>query len=477
VEAKKGGENASHPKGQRPLGSVKMIRKYAYKVVKGELIFNDSNDKKKINELIKEWHNAVLQYTNMFAKLGKFIEIQTRLPINLQKTVKEYAKQLIKQNGRNAIFTSIEKAKEMKNEIKEKIKNAENIVSKEAIKHLKNKKVIGINSNFIQLERNYARSNDGFETLNITSLEPYKTIKVFFKCKRKQMLIEALNSPKINNKLKGRKTIEVCDPIIKKEDNRYFLIFPIRKLVELPSIEDLSKMLNEGFNILTIDVNLDDVCFAVYKIDANGYKRIFIDRIKWNIAEWQRVRKINEFAQKRCGNYATRLWRKLRLRNMGICQRLSSEVVKNALKYNCIAIVYEDLRNNFKNKNKNYNYKIHMWFYEKILNYLISIANWNGMATIYVDPKDTSKKCPKCNNELEKDKKFNDLHHFECKNCGFKDDRDCIAVANITKKFLIKLWETRLGLLLGFEMNKDQSLEEEGLGTQPKTFLQAKYTR
>jgi len=26
-------------------------------------------------------------------------------------------------------------------------------------------------------------------------------------------------------------------------------------------------------------------------------------------------------------------------------------------------------------------------------------------------------------------------------------------------------------------MNKDQSLEEEGLGTQPETFLQAKYTR
>jgi hypothetical protein len=25
--------------------------------------------------------------------------------------------------------------------------------------------------------------------------------------------------------------------------------------------------------------------------------------------------------------------------------------------------------------------------YRKILNYLISIANWNGIATIYVDPK------------------------------------------------------------------------------------------
>jgi IS605 OrfB family transposase len=451
-----------------------MIRKYAYKVVRGELIFNNSNDKQKIDELIREWHNAVLQYANIYAKLGKFIDIQTKLPKILDKTAKEYAKTLVKQNGRNAIFTSIEKAKEMKKEIKEKIKNAKNIVSKEAIKHLKNKKVIGISNNFIQLHRNYARSSDDFKTISITSLEPYRTIKAWFKCKRKQLLIEALISLKINNKLKGRRIIETCNPLIKKEDNRYFLIFPIRKIIELPSIEDLSKMLNDGFNILTIDVNLDDICFAVYKIDANGYKRIFIGRMKWNIAEWQKVRRIDEFAQKRYGNYATRLWKKLRLRNLGICQRISNKIVKIAMKYNVKAIVYENLSNNFRNKNEDYNYKIHTWFYGKILNYLISIANWNGIAMIYVDPKDTSKKCPKCSNELEKDKNFNDLHHFECKNCGFKDDRDCIAVANITKKFLMKLWEKRLGLLLGFGMNKDQSLEEEGLGTQPRTFLQAK---
>jgi len=411
-----------------------------------------------------------LQYANIYAKIGKFIDIQTKLPKNLQKTAKEYAEQLIKQNGKDAIFTNIEKTKEMKNEIKEKIKKSENIVSKEAIKHLKNKKVIGINNNFIKLERNYVRSNDEFKTVNTTSLEPYRILKAFFRCKRKSLLLEALNSPK---RTKHFKEIELCDPIIKKEDNRYFLIFPIRKLVELPSIEDLSKKLNEGFNVLTIDVNLDNVCYAVYKVDVNGYKRIFIDRIKWNIAEWQRIRKIDEFTKRRYKTSAKRLWKKLRLRNLGICQRISNEIVKIALKYNCIAIVYEDLSNNFKNKNEDYNYKIHTWFYGKIINYLISIANWNGIATIYVDPKDTSKKCPKCNNELEKDKNFNDLHHFECKNCVFKEDRDYIAVANITKKFLMKLWEKRLGLLLGFGMNKDQSLEEEGLGTQPKTFLQA----
>jgi IS605 OrfB family transposase len=445
------------------------MKKYSYKIIKGEVIFNNFKDKQKINE----WHNAVLQYVNMYARLGKFVDIQTKLPKNLNKTAKEYAEQLIKQNSRNAIFTSIEKAKEMKKEIEEKIEKSKNIVSKEAIEHLKNKKIIGINNNFIKLERNYVRTNDEFKTVIITTLEPYRTIKVWLKCKRKSLLLKALNSLKVNNKPKGRRTIEVCDPIIKKEDNRYFLIFPLRKNVELPNIEDLSKKLDEGFNILSIDINLDDVCYAIYKVNANNYRRIFIDRIKWNIVEWIRVRTIDELSKKRYGNHATKLWRKLRLRNIGICQRISNEIVKNAMKYNCIAIIYEDLNNNFKNKNEDFNYKIRMWFYRKILNYLISIANWNGIATIYVDPYNTSKKCPKCNNELEKDKNFNDLHHFECKNCGFKDDRDYIAVANITKKFLMKLWEKRLGLLLGFGMNKDQSLEEEGLGTQPKTFLQA----
>jgi IS605 OrfB family transposase len=266
------------------------------------------------------------------------------------------------------------------------------------------------------------------------------------------LLIDALHSLKINNKIKGRRAVEVCDPTLKRIDEKYSLLFPLRKLVKLPSIEDLSKKLDKGFNVLTIDINLNNICYSIFNVDANGYKRIFIGRIKWNVEEWQRVRKIDEFAKKRYKTSAKRLWKKLRLRNLGICQRLSSEIVKNALKYNCIAIVYENLRNNFKNKNRDFNYKIRMWYYRKILNYLISIANWNGITTIYVDPKNTSKKCPKCNGELKECN--NTIHNLECKNCGFKDDRDWIAVANITKKFLMKLWEKRLGLLLGFKMNK-----------------------
>ncbi|MEM2265119.1 MAG: transposase [Nitrososphaerota archaeon] len=442
---------------------------YSYKIVKGELIFNNAADAKKIDELINEWHSVVIQYANMYAKIERFIEIPTRLPENLKKTAKEYAEQLVKQNGKHRIFADSKKAKEIKEDIEKKIKNAEKIVSEKAIKHLEKKKIIAINNNFIKLERNYVRSNDEFKTVTITTLEKYKTINAWFKCGRKELLIEALNSPK---RTKHFKTLEVCDPIIKKEENRYFLIFPIRKLVELPTIEDLSNKLSEGFNILSIDINLDDVCYAIYKINNNNYKRMFIDRIKWNVVEWIRVKEIDAYAKERYKTPAKRLWRKLKLRNLGICQRISNEVIKNALKYDVKAIIYEDLNNNFQNKSKEFNYKIRRWYYRRILNYLINSANWHGIATFYVDPKDTSKKCPKCNNELKECN--NTFHNLECKQCGFKDDRDWIAVANITKKFLIKLWEIRVGLLLGFKMNKkDRSLEGGGFGTQPKTLLQA----
>ncbi|MEM3406855.1 MAG: hypothetical protein QXM07_04305, partial [Nitrososphaerota archaeon] len=184
-----------------------MIKKYAYKIVKGELIFNNTNDAKKIDELINEWHNAVIQYANMYAKLERFIKIPTKLPENLKKTAKEYAETLVKQNGKHCIFADSKKAKEIKEDIEKKIKNAENIVSKKAIKHLERKKIVAINNNFIRLERCSVRSNDGFKTVIITTLEKYKTINAWFRCKRKQLLIETLNSPKINNKVKGRRTI------------------------------------------------------------------------------------------------------------------------------------------------------------------------------------------------------------------------------------------------------------------------------
>ncbi|MFH7859489.1 MAG: hypothetical protein QXR03_00620 [Candidatus Aenigmatarchaeota archaeon] len=93
---------------------------YSYKIIKGELIFNNSNDIKKIDELINEWHFAVLQYANMYAKIERFVEIPTRLPENLKKTAKEYAEQLVKQNGKQCIFTDLKKLMKLKKILKEK---------------------------------------------------------------------------------------------------------------------------------------------------------------------------------------------------------------------------------------------------------------------------------------------------------------------------------------------------------------------
>ncbi|MEM1574630.1 MAG: hypothetical protein QW682_01715, partial [Nitrososphaerota archaeon] len=51
-EPKKGGEMLPSRKGKGSKGARTMFKKYAYKIIKGELIFNNSEDAEKINELI-----------------------------------------------------------------------------------------------------------------------------------------------------------------------------------------------------------------------------------------------------------------------------------------------------------------------------------------------------------------------------------------------------------------------------------------
>jgi transposase len=60
----------------------------------------------------------------------------------------------------------------------------------------------------------------------------------------------------------------------------------------------------------------------------------------------------------------------------------------------------------------------------------------NGVPLIVVDPKGTSSTCPMCSSKLVE----NGYRRMKCVKCGFEADRDTIAVLNIEKKALSKMW-------------------------------------
>ena len=68
--------------------------------------------------------------------------------------------------------------------------------------------------------------------------------------------------------------------------------------------------------------------------------------------------------------------------------------------------------------------------YRKISQWIGWQCEKYGVPVLVVEPKDTSTRCPICSSKMAE----NGYRVMKCPQCGFKADRDTIAVLNIEKK-------------------------------------------
>ncbi len=61
---------------------------------------------------------------------------------------------------------------------------------------------------------------------------------------------------------------------------------------------------------------------------------------------------------------------------------------------------------------------------QSILDYKARLA---GLRVIYVDPRGTSSRCPRCRAKLV----HNGYRRLKCPRCGFEEDRDIIGAINV----------------------------------------------
>ena len=74
--------------------------------------------------------------------------------------------------------------------------------------------------------------------------------------------------------------------------------------------------------------------------------------------------------------------------------------------------------------------------YRKISQWIDWQCEKYGVPVLVVEPKDTSTRCPICSSKMVE----NGYRMLKCLECGFKADRDTIAVLNIEKKASSKIW-------------------------------------
>lgn len=120
-----------------------------------------------------------------------------------------------------------------------------------------------------------------------------------------------------------------------------------------------------------------------------------------------------------------------------LLHKVSKNIVQNARNSKSI-IVFEDLkgiRRLYRKGNgqgSKYRRKLNAWSFYELQRQVEYKAKWEGIPVKFIDPKCTSKLCPRCGKRLQEDRqKRRDLW---CGNCKIWQDRDVIAAMNIAYK-------------------------------------------
>ena len=138
--------------------------------------------------------------------------------------------------------------------------------------------------------------------------------------------------------------------------------------------------------------------------------------------------------------------RRLSNRTRQYIHRISRDIVDNAVRKKA-AIIMEDLkgiRRLYKNGNgrgKKYRRRMNGWQFYELQRQIEYKAAWAGLPVGFVNPKRTSKQCPKCGKNLQED--LSHRRKMLCNNCGLFMDRDIIAAMNISRKLPIRFGGSR----------------------------------
>jgi IS605 OrfB family transposase len=116
-----------------------------------------------------------------------------------------------------------------------------------------------------------------------------------------------------------------------------------------------------------------------------------------------------------------------------------SHKIMSLAKQHLYAIAREDLTNlvdGLRKLPKEHRVALLMLSYRRLEQWIDWQCEKNGVPIIVVDPRGTSTTCPRCNIKLVE----NGYRKLRCSRCGFEADRDTVAVLNIEKRALEKMW-------------------------------------
>jgi putative transposase len=222
--------------------------------------------------------------------------------------------------------------------------------------------------------------------------------------------------------------------LVLKDDGNLYLNVVFRQTIVLPEI-------NTDAKVIAIDVNENVIAYGNDE---------FIERFETNegiirTRYFLKRRRIQSRIRGR--GLRARLLEKYKGREQRrikeIYYRAAKEIIGKAREVGATVIIMEDLKRlNEKNMgSKELNGRIHRWGYRSFQQILEYQAKLCGLHVKYIDPRNTSRTCPVCGSELKESS--NGRRLMRCQKCGLEEDRDVVAVRNLTRRYYEEYMNTK----------------------------------
>lgn len=117
--------------------------------------------------------------------------------------------------------------------------------------------------------------------------------------------------------------------------------------------------------------------------------------------------------------------------NQDYLHGVANSILEEASAYDCDCIAFENLthiRDSLPSHRK-----FHHWAHNQLVKYVEYKAEEQGIAVVFVDPRDTSRRCSECGHTSKSNRPTRD--HFECEQCGAEANADYNAAKNVGLRY------------------------------------------
>ena len=231
--------------------------------------------------------------------------------------------------------------------------------------------------------------------------------------KRQQKLIEEASQGKW----------QFCTVEMVKRDGEWYAHFVLKKEVEL---------IDEPETIIGVDVGEWNVAVAVAISKHNSSKPMKGQfwsgaRVRYVRGKYAHIRR--NLQRKKRLDLVKRIGSKEGMIVNQILHTIAKEVVEYAKQFSKPIIIMERLNGirEEMNSSAKLNRRLHAWSFRKLQQYIEYKANLEGIPVVYVNPKNTSKRCHRCGHVARKV----EGREFKCLKCGLVYNRDLNSAINI----------------------------------------------